>query len=134
MDQLNLVLRMILGAVLIAAGIDKWSPILAPQQMLAPGLAFREAMSATGYFMEWVGSWEILVGFLILHGAYLPLALILLAPLTLNFLAFHLFLDLPNLASALIVFIVQIHLMLQNRKSYALLLTSLRSRKISSDA
>jgi putative oxidoreductase len=52
--------------------------------------AFITAMVDTGYLWGIIGITELLAGLAILSGRFVPLALIVLAPITLNILLFHL--------------------------------------------
>lgn len=52
--------------------------------------AFITAMVDTGYLWGIIGITELLAGLAILSGRFVPLSLIVLAPITLNILLFHL--------------------------------------------
>jgi uncharacterized membrane protein YphA (DoxX/SURF4 family) len=52
--------------------------------------AFITAMVNTGYLWPIIGAIELLAGVAILTGRFVPIALIVLAPVTLNILFFHL--------------------------------------------
>lgn len=52
--------------------------------------AFITAMVKTGYLWPIIGAIELSAGVAILAGRFMPLALIVLAPITLNILLFHL--------------------------------------------
>ena len=55
--------------------------------------AFIEALKDTGYLWPLVKATEIAGGLLLIAGLFVPLALVLLAPVAVNILLFHLFLS-----------------------------------------
>lgn len=74
---------------------------------LPPSAAeFMTELAATGYVLPVVGAIEIFIGILLLINKWTPFALVLLAPISVNILLFHLFLDLPGIGGALIVAIL----------------------------
>ncbi len=72
---------------------------------------FITAMVNTGYLWQMIGIIELLAGIAILAGRFIPLALVLLAPITLNILFFHLAHATPD-GIGIAVFIVALQLVL----------------------
>lgn len=77
-----------------------------------------DSLSKIGYILKVVGSFEVLIGLLLIFNKWVPFALILLAPITLNILLFHLFMDTPGLFLALIVLVLNAILIYKNWKVY----------------
>ena len=99
------IVRLLLGAILVLFGINKLLPkpfIPLPE---LPGKAsdFMTSLAATGYVLKRVGVLEIFIGTLLLMKKWVAFALTLLAPISINILLFHLFLDVEGIAGALIV-------------------------------
>ncbi|MBW2546413.1 MAG: hypothetical protein JRE82_04100 [Deltaproteobacteria bacterium] len=76
-------------------------------------------LMGTGYFMIVVKVVEVLAGLMILTGRFLPLGLILLAPVTVNILLFHIFLDPAGMGMAIFIIAMQLFLAWSYRDSYS---------------
>ena len=113
------ILRTILGLGLIVFGLVKLI-----QFDFMPSPTFTDDSSTfmdslnTGYVLTVVGILEILIGMLLIFNKWVPFALILLAPITINVLLFHLFLDPPGLILAIIVVFLNAILIYKHWKSY----------------
>ena len=86
--NLRVALQVLLGLVLVVSGGAK---LLIPGQ-LSVGDLLIDGMKATGYLYSVLGAVEIAVGLALLLGRFVPLALVVLAPVTLNIVSYHLFL------------------------------------------
>lgn len=112
------ILRIILALGLLVFGLNKFIGF-----MPAPGLPehaddFMQSLQATGYVLPIVGALEIFIGFLLLIKKWVPFALLLLAPISVNIVLFHLFLDLPDIAGAIVVTVINIILIYKYWKVY----------------
>lgn len=68
-----------------------------PQPALpAEASSFMTSLGATGYILPLVGALEVYIGILLVLKKWVPFALILLAPISVNILLFHFFLDLSG--------------------------------------
>jgi hypothetical protein len=70
---------------------------------------------------------ELATGILLLAGRYVPLALTLLAPVVVNIVAFHLFLEPATIAVPLVALALGVYLAWTERRAYAPLFVA-RSR------
>ena len=86
--NLRVALQVLLGLVLVVSGGAK---LLIPGQ-LSVGDLLIDGMKATGYLYSVLGAVEIAVGLALLLGRFVPLASVVLAPVTLNIVSYHLFL------------------------------------------
>lgn len=85
--------RVLLGLLLISGGINNFLvriPVATPTPEAVSFLAF---LHETGYLLQAVAITEITVGLLLLSGYFLPLALVLFAPILVNIALFHLFIQ-----------------------------------------
>jgi len=92
------IIRFILGIILIVFGANKLIMIFNESGFL-PALkmsTFTESFSAIGYILPVVGAIEVYVGTLLILKKWVPFALIVLAPISVNILLFHFFLDLSG--------------------------------------
>jgi uncharacterized membrane protein YphA (DoxX/SURF4 family) len=97
------ILRIVLGVGLVVFGLNKFFGFIPAPSFPEDAAQFIASLRATGYVLYVVGVLETFVGVLLLFNKWVPFALILLAPIALNILLFHLFLDLPDIAVALII-------------------------------
>ncbi len=102
------ILRIILGLGLLFFGLSKLIDFSIMPTHIYTGEAaiFINSLSDTGYILKFVGILEILIGMLLLFNKWVSFALLLLAPITVNILLFHLFLDTPGLFVALIIVVL----------------------------
>src|SRR5438046_2152993 len=90
--KLPVAARFILGAAFFVFGLNGFLHFL-PNPPAPPAAAgFAGALAATGYMFPLLKGTEVLAGFLLVSGLFVPLALALLAPVLVNILAFHAFL------------------------------------------
>ncbi len=71
-----------------------------------------------GYIMHLVGATEAIIGLLLLIKKWVPLALVMLVPISINIVMFHLMVNLPNIGPAMAVAIVNGYLMYRNWDAY----------------
>lgn len=99
------ILRIVLGLGLIFFGLSKFIHFnfLPMPTFTEEANSFMNSLNNTGYVLKVLGAFEIFIGLLLLFKKWVSFALILLAPITLNILLFHLFLDSPGIILAIIV-------------------------------
>jgi len=116
-----------LGLMLLLFGLNKFFWFLQdfdfsgyPEaQYLFDALRFSGAESTgKGYIMHLVGATEVVVGLLLVLRKWVPFALVMLVPISVNIVAFHLFVNLPNIGPALLVAILNGYLMYKNWDAY----------------
>ncbi len=99
------ILRIVLGLGLLFFGSSKLIHFSYMPTHIYTGDAaiFIDSLSNTGYILKVIGLFEIFIGLLLLFNKWVSFALLLLAPITLNILLFHVFMDTPGLFLAVIV-------------------------------
>lgn len=108
---MTLGLRIVFGFIFFASGIVGLLNLVPPPDDLPEKLkVFNQGLMASGYFMPLLKITETVCGLLILSGFWVPLALIILAPIVLNIFFVHLFLAPQGLVLALILGGIQIYL------------------------
>jgi len=100
--------------MMLLFGLDKLFPFMPHPPAAEAGILFKSALVATGYFFKFVGLCEIFVGLAFISGYFVPIALLVMAPLCVNFILYHIFLDPANIAGALFVTAVCLFLTWQN--------------------
>ncbi|MCC7123813.1 MAG: DoxX family membrane protein [Acidobacteria bacterium] len=120
------VVRTLLGALFIFSGANKVVPFMTLPPMPEAATSFLGALVATGYFMPLLGLTEVVAGALLVVGRFVPLALVLLAPIVVQIALFHVVLA-PDLASVVMIVGAQIYLAWVYRDAFAGVLTSTRA-------
>jgi putative oxidoreductase len=97
------IVRIALGLALVIFGANKFLHFIPMEPPTGAAGEFMNSLGATGYIFPVVGMLEVVIGALLLLKKWVAFALILLAPISINILLFHLFLDIPGVAIALVV-------------------------------
>lgn len=112
------ILRLILALGLIVFGLNKFFGFMPIPELPVNASDFMSSLKATGYVLPVVGVLEILIGLMLLLNKSVPFALLLLAPISVNILLFHIFLDLPGISGALVIAIINVILIYKHWKVY----------------
>lgn len=116
--KINLGLRLLLGLLLLVFGVNKFFEFLPPFEFADPAVkAYFESL-VWSHVLTVVGLVEILVGLMLLIGKYVPLALLFLAPISVNIVLFHAVLDPANIAPALFVAALNLYFFFQHKSAY----------------
>jgi len=113
------ILRMLLGVSLLIFGMNKFIAFIPIFDMAPAAANFMESLNSTGYVLSVVASLELLIGGLLLFKKWVPFALILLAPIVVNILLFHLFLDVSGMFVAVLMLAITGVLIYKYWKSYS---------------
>jgi hypothetical protein len=97
MSKLVLVSRVLLGLPLLVFGANHLLHFMEPpsDQFTPAATAFLSALDGSGYLMELVGLVQVFAGLTFVFGLFVPLGLVVYAPVMVNIVGFHLFLDDP---------------------------------------
>jgi putative oxidoreductase len=104
--------------LLLIFGANKFLHFIPMPPMVGAAGDFMNSLGATGYVLPIVGLLEIFVGALLLLKKWVPFALVLLAPISINIVLFHLFLDIPGVGAALLVAVLNGILIYKNWSSF----------------
>lgn len=110
MDKLPLVARVVMGAIFLIFGLNGFFHFIQMPPLPEQAGAFMGGLAKSGYFFPFLKICEIVAGILLLTGAMVPFALILLAPIIINILLFHLFLAPGGLVMAIVLAALEIYL------------------------
>lgn len=119
MARANLVLRIFLGTFILTAGVNKFYSIMPMPEHTDRAGALLASMANSGYLLHLVGLTEIVCGVLLLSGRFVPLALVVLAPISVNVLLFALILDPGGLGPALALCVLHAALAMLHRDKFA---------------
>jgi len=119
LSYLPVAARILLGLAFFVFGLNGFLDFIPKPTNMAPGsMAFFMALVNTGYMLKLIAGTEVLVGALLLVNRFVPLALAFLAPLVVNIVFFHVFLDRAGMAPAAIVAILELYLAWSYRSAF----------------
>src|SRR5438552_3444331 len=109
---LSTIARILMGLGFTVFGLNGFLNFIPqPSKPMPEGaVAFVGAMMKTGYLFQMVMGTQLLVGVLLLLNLFVPLALVLIMPILLNIIAFHIFLAPSGLAPGLILMAIELYL------------------------
>ena len=110
-SKLPLIARLLLGFIFFVfglAGLLKLLPV--PPDLPVRLQTFNAGLEASIYFMPFLKITETVCGFLLLTGMFVPLALVVLAPIVLNIILVHSFMAPSGLPLAIIIGILLAYL------------------------
>lgn len=98
---------------------------LAPQPKDLPKavMDFMSAMNNTHYFFPLLFCTQLLVGLLLLFNLFAPLALVLIMPVLVNIILYHIFLQPAGIVPGAVLMVIELYLAWVYRKAYRPLLT-----------
>jgi uncharacterized membrane protein YphA (DoxX/SURF4 family) len=111
--------RVLLGLVFTVFGLNGFFGFIPQPPHVGPSAEFLGALGATGYMFPLIKGTEVATGLLLLSGRFVPLALTMLAPVVLNIVMFHLFLDPKAIALPIVLMALGIYLAWTERSAYA---------------
>ena len=117
-----IIARTVLGGCLLLFGLNQFHGLLGAPELNGEALEFIKALQDTGYLFYVIKGIEAFGGCLLLSGLLVPLANLLLFPILLNILLFHIFLDPRGLPIALVMAICSIAIFWYYKKIFLLLL------------
>jgi uncharacterized membrane protein YphA (DoxX/SURF4 family) len=105
--HLPTVARVLLGLIFFVFGLNGFLHFLPLPPMEGRAAEFMGGLAAAGYFFPMLKATEVVVGLSLLTNRFVPLALVVLAPITVNIVAFH---SLAPAGLPMAVLIVGLHL------------------------
>ncbi len=118
MARLPLVARLLLGLFFTVFGLNGFLQFLPQPPMPEAAGGFLGALVDSGYFLPFLKATETVCGLLLLAGRYVPLALIVLAPIVLNIVLFHAALAPSGIVAGLVALVLGVYLAWAYRSSF----------------
>ena len=116
---------MLMGAIFTVFGLNGFLHFLSMPPPPQPAMAFFGALAATGYMIPLLFVTQVVGGALLLVGM-VPLALVILAPVIVNIVAFHVFLAPAGMPLAIVVASLALFLAWAHRETYRPLFAAAR--------
>jgi len=118
MEIVTIIVRILLGLLFVVFGLNGWFHFIPLPPRQGRAAEFIGAMIGTGYFNV-ILILQVVGGLLVLIGISVPLGLILLGPVIVNILMFHLFMDKKGIGLALFILVLWLFLLWHYRVSFA---------------
>ena len=110
MKKAPLIARILLGLIFFVFGLNGFLNFIPTPPMPERVAAFMSGLMASGYFFPFLKGTEVVCGLLLLSGAFVPLALVVLAPIIINIFMFHAFLAPSGLPLAIFIGLLESYL------------------------
>ncbi len=119
-SYLPTVARVFFGLLFVVMGLNGFLHFLPmPSTAMPPGLiAFTHGLEASGYMVPLIFGTQVIAGALLLANRFVPLALAMLAPVIVNIVLFHAFLQPAGLPMAVLVVVIEIYLARVHRDAF----------------
>lgn len=120
MKKLTLAARLLLGIAFVVFGLNGFLNFL-PQPKAPPpagAMTYMTAFAGT-YLMKLTMGTQLVSGLLLVSGFFVPLALLLLAPVIVNIILFHVTLMPATIGPGLVVLALELYLAWAYRRSFA---------------
>ncbi|MGG3572865.1 hypothetical protein ABES25_16020 [Bacillus gobiensis] len=118
-SKITMILRIVFGLMLLASGSIVVFNLAPPMEYPDPvANNFLMALENTGYILFIVGLLKLLVGLSLVINRFVPLALVIFMPITVNMILFHAFLDITTILPSLIIGFLNVFLLFSNIESY----------------
>ena len=103
MSKARIGAQILLGVAFVFFGLNGFFHFFAPPPPQGDAGTFLQGMIAAKYILPVISVVEVAAGLMLLSNRLVPLALILLAPILVNILGFHLVLDLPGIGAGAVL-------------------------------
>ena len=110
MKKAPLIARLILGFIFFFFGLNGFFHFLSMPPLSEEVQKFFSGLMVTRYFLPFLSGVQVLCGLLLLIGIFVPLALVVLAPVVTHIFLFHIFLDPKGLPLAIVVGLLELYL------------------------
>jgi putative oxidoreductase len=118
------VIRYLFGAGMTSFGLANLFQFLPVHSFSGDAGVLMEAFSDSGYILPAVGFTQLVLGMALLSNRFIPLALLFFAPVVVNVVLFHVFMDMASLVMALPVVAITAYLFSHHKSAFSNLLKS----------
>ena len=115
MNNVPMLVRLLLGLVFGLFGLNGFFDFIPLEAPAGEAGAFLGALGAAGYMLPLIKIVEIAAGVMLLMNRHVLLATLMLAPIVVNVLAFHIFLDSGGMLMAAVVSALEGYMLYENR-------------------
>ena len=116
---LPMIARLLMGLMFFVFGLNGFLHFIPQPKELPPEVAsFMGAFMKAGYMFPLIFGMQLLVGVLLLLNRFVPLALVLIAPVIVHIVAFHLFLNLSGIVPGAVILLLELYLAWAYRSAF----------------
>ena len=108
--KIDIAAQALLGLVFFVFGLNGFLEFLPVPEMGDKAGVYMGGLAATGYFFPVLKIVEVIAGLLLLVRFFSPLALVLLAPIVVQILLFHIFLEPGGMPMAIVITLLEAYL------------------------
>jgi len=119
-----IVVRILMGLMFLFASIVVLFNLMPHPEMKGNAKLFMDGITATGYFMTLLKTTELVCGLAFVVGRFVPLATVVIFPITLNILLYHVFVAPEGLSVAIPLMLGNLFLAYACRRNYRMLLAA----------
>ena len=114
------VARILMGLMFFVFGLNGFLHFIPqPKDPMSEGaMALFTGFMKSGYMMPLIFGTQTLVGALLLINRFVPLALVLIAPVIVHIVAFHLFLNLSGIVPGAVILLLELYLAWAYRSAF----------------
>lgn len=117
-----IIVRVLMGLLYLFASIVVLFKIAPQPELTGTTKTFMDGINASGYLLPLIKITELICGISFVTGYFVPLATIVIAPITLNILLFHIFVDTAGLPVAVFLLLANLFVAFANIEKYQPLL------------
>ena len=114
-----IIVRILMGLMFLFASLAFFFKLMPMPELSGPVKTFMEGMQASVYLLPFVKVVELLCGLAFVSGFFVPLAAVVIFPITLNILFYSAFLDPKGLPIGVLLLLGNLFLAFYHRKKYA---------------
>jgi uncharacterized membrane protein YphA (DoxX/SURF4 family) len=119
-----LVARWFMGLIFFIFGLNGFLNFIpVPPDIPAPAMNFYMCMAATGFMLQLISATQVVAGALMLANRYVPLALVLIAPVIVNIFLFHIFVETGGFVLGALLLLAECYLGWAYRESFKAMLS-----------
>ena len=119
-----IIVRILMGLMFMFASVSYFLKLFPQPELTGDVKVFMDGITASVYLMTLIKAIELLCGIAFLVGRFVPLATVVIFPITLNILLFHAFLGPEGLPVAGALFVANLFLAYNYRQNYAPMLVA----------
>lgn len=117
MKIVAIIVRVLLGLMFVVFGSNAFLHFMQMPPMAGPAGEFIGAMNSTGY-LQAIAAFQVIGGLFLLIG-FVPLGLLVLGPIIVNIVLFHIFMERSGLGMAFVTAALALFLVWYHRSAFA---------------
>jgi len=115
----TIIIRILFGLLMAFSGaVVLFNLVDQPELPAGPLKTFNEGLTASGYLLQLIKITELVGGLALVAGFFVPLATVVLFPISLNIFLCHLFIAPDGLLVGVLVLLANLFLAFAHRKNY----------------